>query len=97
MPAKRKVPAKRKSQTGKGMINSHYRSLGLPHGYEIQHPQYGTGLWDSIKNAFNWVKDNKIISTVASLIPHPAGQAVGNIAGQLGFGRRVIHRRAIRV
>ena len=72
---------------GRGAIDSHHRMLGTPDGFRIDHPQYGTGFWDSIKSAFNWVKDNKIISTVASIIPNPAAQRIGAVAGQLGLGR----------
>ena len=59
------------------------------------HPQKGRGLWDAIKGAWNWVKDNKVISTVASMIPHPLAQRVGGVAGQLGLGRR--KRKSVRV
>ena len=92
MPPKAKKPkttTKRKSQRG-GMaqLNAFHKLRGTPHGTMINHPQYGTGLWDAIKGGFNWLKDNKVISTVASMIPHPAAQRVGSIAGQLGLGGR---------
>lgn len=45
-------------------------------------------VWSGIKKATGFLKDNKIISSVASLIPHPAAQSVGRVAGSLGFGRK---------
>jgi len=47
-------------------------------------------LWSGIKKGVGWLKDNKVVSTVAKLIPHPAAQQVGAVAGQVGFGRRPI-------
>ena len=48
----------------------------------------GGGVLDWLKGAFNWVKDNKIISKGLSLIPHPLGQA-GSVAAKIvGLGRR---------
>ena len=55
------------------------------------HPITGKGfwgdLWSGIKKGVGWLKDNKVVSTVAKLIPHPAAQQVGAVAGQVGFGR----------
>ena len=57
-------------------------------------PMTGKGfwgdLWNGAKKVFNWAKDNKAVSTIAGLIPHPAAQRVGAVAGQLGMGRRPI-------
>lgn len=50
-------------------------------------------LWSGIKKVGSWVKDNKIISKVASAIPHPAAQRVGAVASTLGLGRK---RRRVR-
>ena len=44
-------------------------------------------LWNGIKKGVGWLKDNKVISTVAKLIPHPAAQQVGAVAGSVGMGR----------
>jgi hypothetical protein len=38
------------------------------------------------KKVFNFVKDNKIVSGIASLIPHPAAQAISGVAQKIGFG-----------
>ncbi|MDR3543383.1 MAG: hypothetical protein P4L69_20840 [Desulfosporosinus sp.] len=80
---KRKAPAKKRTQRGG---NVGYRSL------MTMHPQNGTGffgdLWSGVKDAANFVKDNKLISKGLSLIPHPYGQAGSQIAGQLGFGKK---------
>ena len=47
-------------------------------------------LWNGIKKGVGWLKDNKVISTVAKLIPHPAAQQVAGVAGAVGMGRRPI-------
>ena len=56
-------------------------------------PMTGKGfwgnLWSGIKKGVGWLKNNKVVSTVANLIPHPAAQKVGAIAGQVGFGRNI--------
>jgi hypothetical protein len=90
MPPKKKPTRakKTKSQTGKGALNRKYAAMNVPHGFRIDHPQYGTGFFDFIKKGFNWLKNNKVVSTVAKLIPHPAAQTVGNIAEQLGGKKR---------
>jgi hypothetical protein len=52
-------------------------------------PSGGFGLsdvWNGIKKAHSFVKDNKIISTVAGLIPHPIAQGVALGATALGYG-----------
>lgn len=50
----------------------------------------GGAFWDTLKNAFTrgvkWLRDNKMISRVAKMIPHPVSQGVGQIADSLGFG-----------
>lgn len=54
-------------------------------------PQHGKGffgdVWKGIKKGVGVLKDSKVLSTVASLVPHPGVQAAGRVAGQLGFGR----------
>jgi len=47
-------------------------------------------LWNGAKKVFNWAKDNKVISTVAGMIPHPVAQRIGAAAGSVGMGRRPI-------
>ena len=49
--------------------------------------QKGKGFLDFIKKGVNFLRDNKVISTVASLVPHPAGQAVASGARMFGFGK----------
>jgi hypothetical protein len=44
--------------------------------------------WNGIKKAANWIKDRKIISSVAKAIPNPISQVVGNVAGAVGLGKR---------
>lgn len=51
-------------------------------------------IWNGIKSAANWVKDQKLISRGLSLIPHPAGRVGSVITGALGLGRR--RRRTVR-
>ena len=57
-------------------------------------PMTGKGfwgdLWSGIKKGVGWLKDNKVVSTVAKLIPHPAAQQVAGVAGAVGMGRRPI-------
>jgi len=43
-------------------------------------------LWSGIKKGFNFIKDNKIVSGVASLIPHPAAQGIAQGAKLFGMG-----------
>jgi hypothetical protein len=45
-------------------------------------------LWDGVKKGFNFVKDNKLISTVGSLIPDARAQAAAQTASKLGLGKR---------
>jgi hypothetical protein len=42
----------------------------------------------ALKPAFNFAKDQKLISKGLSLIPHPAGKAASVVTGALGLGRR---------
>jgi len=51
-------------------------------------PQHGEGFFDVIKKVGGFLKDSKILSTVASMVPHPGVQAVGRVTGQLGLGRK---------
>ena len=48
----------------------------------------GKGFFDVIKKVGNFIKDNKILSTVGSLIPHPGVQAAARLAGSVGLGRK---------
>ncbi len=60
----------------------------------------GAGLWDTLKSAHNFIRSNKIISTVGNalsgvpIIGNVAG-TIGRTAATLGYGRRrrVRHRR----
>ena len=45
-------------------------------------------VWDGVKSVGNWVKDNKVISTVAGLIPDKRAQAFGVAAKAVGLGKR---------
>jgi hypothetical protein len=55
---------------------------------ELDQEGYGFwgDLWNGAKKAFGWVRDNKVISKAANAL----GQGtIANVAGQLGFGRRM--------
>ena len=49
---------------------------------------HGAGFLEVMGKIGSFFKDSKIISTVASLIPHPAAQGVARVSGALGLGRR---------
>ena len=44
----------------------------------------GGSLWDWIKKAHNWVKDNKVVSTAMSMIPQT--RAFAPVAASMGYG-----------
>lgn len=50
----------------------------------------GGAFLDTLKNVFTrgvkWLRDNKMVSRIAKMIPHPVSQGVGQIADSLGFG-----------
>ena len=46
-------------------------------------------IWSGIKSVGKFLKNNKVISTVAKLIPHPIAQQVGSVAGSVGMGRNI--------
>lgn len=51
----------------------------------------GAGLGDWLSKAHNWIKSNKIISSVGSLLGKagvPYAGAIGTAAGTLGYGKR---------
>lgn len=50
-------------------------------------------VWDWIKKAHGWIRDNKVISRVAGLIPHPYAQTISKGASVLGYGRRRVKSR----
>lgn len=59
----------------------------------------GRGLWDLIKKGHNWLKSNKIISTVGNALGSviPLAGTIGRTAATLGYGRRRrVGRRPIR-
>lgn len=50
--------------------------------------------------AFRWLRKSKAISNVANALGQsgiPLASQIGNVAGKLGFGRRVVRRRPRRV
>lgn len=57
----------------------------------------GKGFVDFFKKVGNWIKDNKIISSVAKAIPHPASQVIGNVAGAVGLGKKRKGRKGKRL
>ena len=61
----------------------------------------GGGFMDALKSAHNWIKSNKIISTVGNALGKigvPYAGAIGTAAGTLGYGRRrrMTRRRVVR-
>ena len=58
--------------------------------YHFQN-QHGEGFFgtvrDAIKKGFNFIKDNKLVSGIASLIPHPAAQGIAQGARLVGMGK----------
>lgn len=43
-------------------------------------------IWNGIKNGVKWLRDKRLVSKVAKMIPHPIAQTVGSVADTLGFG-----------
>ena len=56
----------------------------------------GGGSMDVLKGIGGFIKDNKLLSTGLSMIPHPAGQVAGQVAGLFGLGRKRKTRRRLR-
>ncbi len=71
------------------------RHVGRP---RLVRRRRGGGFLDAIKSAHNWIKSNKIISTVGNALGKigvPYAGAIGTAAGTLGYGRRRTHRRRV--
>ena len=45
-------------------------------------------LWEGIKKGFKFIKDKKLVSGIASLIPHPAAQGIAQGAKLVGMGKK---------
>lgn len=43
-------------------------------------------IWSGVKSGVKWLRDKKLVSKVAKMIPHPIAQTVGSVADTLGFG-----------
>ena len=59
----------------------------------------GGGFMDALRSAHDWIKKNKIISTVGSALGRvgvPYAGAIGTAASTLGYGRRHHRRRVVR-
>lgn len=52
------------------------------------HGQQGKGFLSFFKKVGKFIKDNKVISTVANLIPLPGAQVIGKVSGAVGLGRK---------
>lgn len=67
------------------------RRIGRP-----RRRKQGRGLWDLIKKGHNWIKSNKIISTVGNALGSviPLAGTIGRTAATMGYGRR--RRRRVR-
>ena len=46
-------------------------------------------VWNGIKSVGRFIKDNKLISSIASVIPHPIAQTVGQVARSVGLGDEI--------
>ena len=47
-------------------------------------------VWDSLKSAHNWIKSNKVISTVSKALDSagvPYAGKIANVSEKLGYGR----------
>ena len=54
-------------------------------------------VFNGIKKGFNFLKDNKVISGVASMIPHPASQSIAQGARLFGMGKGKKHKLRVAV
>ena len=50
----------------------------------------GAGFLDALRNAHNWIKSNKIISTVGNALAPilPVAGTIGKVASAAGYGRK---------
>ena len=72
------MPPKRKSTRGGAKVQL----------YNARGQGFFGSLWDGIKKGFKFIKDNKLVSGVASLIPHPAAAGIASGAKLFGMGKR---------
>lgn len=60
--------------------------------YKLTESIYGGDFFSKLKQfagkAHDFLKKHKVISTVASAIPHPAAKAFGSVAHNLGYGMK---------
>ena len=57
----------------------------------VLHRKRGAGFMDALRSAHNWIKSNKIISSVGSMLGKagvPYAGAIGTAASTLGYGRK---------
>jgi len=57
----------------------------------VLHRKRGAGFMDMLKSAHNWIKSNKVISTVGNALGAvgvPYAGAIGRTASSLGYGRK---------
>jgi len=71
------MPPKRKSTRGGAKVQL----------YNARGEGFFGDVWNGIKKGFNFIKDNKLASGVASLIPHPMAQSIATGAKMAGMGR----------
>lgn len=64
-----------------------YHSIKTPYGGD-----FFSSLSNFANNVNNFLKEHKVVSSVASLIPHPAAQAVSGISKSLGYGGKFVSR-----
>lgn len=63
----------------------------------------GAGFFDTLSKGFNFLKNNKVLSTVANLakvIPHAGVQkyagTAGNLLGSIGMGKKRVRKVAVK-
>ena len=71
------MPPKRKSSRGGAKMQL----------YNAQGRGFFGDVWNGIKKGFKLIKDNKLISGVAGLVPHPLAQTIATGAKAVGMGR----------
>jgi len=70
----------------------HRKRTGM--GRRRVHHRRGTGIKEWLGKANDWLKKNRVISTVATTLGHagvPYANTVANVADKLGYGRRRGH------
>lgn len=102
-PKKAKKTATKKPKVQRGgmmMITPQYRQMGNPYaGVQTGEGFFGD-LWDEVKSvgkkAFNFVKDNKLVSTGLAMSGDPRLKAASGVASQFGLGKKRAHKNVLK-